>query len=159
MSFKHHEDSSGGGRREDMEEDEEERGGGGRDRADPEDDPEDEPTPMGDDSGSRPVSCGTGGGGSSSSAARRRKPLAPQWVNPDWTESGDAAAAAAALPPAAEGGGVQRLNRSWEDRTEDKEDSRTINGVCVMMNPAAFGGQPPAEVGGRVWAAHGSMED
>ncbi len=93
----------------------------------------------------------------SGTAARRRKPLAPQWVNPDWTEP------AADGAPAAQPEGIatqQRLNRSWEDRQEEKEDSRTINGVCVMMNPAAFCGQPAAaaEAAGRVWVAR-NMED
>jgi hypothetical protein len=148
LSFKHTEDRGHREDRDDLdEEDEDETTGTTRDH---EDDPEEEPnqtSASGDEPALRSVS-GT--------AARRRKPLAPQWVNPDWTEP--AADGAPAAQP--EGIAAQRLNRSWEDRHEEKEDSRTINGVCVMMNPAAFCGQPAAaaEAAGRVWVAR-NMED
>jgi len=147
LSFKHTEDRGHRDDRDDLDEDDEDEETGTRDR---EDDQEEEPnqtSAAGDEPAQRSVS-GT--------AARRRKPLAPQWVNPDWTEP--AADGAPAAQP--EGIAAQRLNRSWEDRHEEKEDSRTINGVCVMMNPAAFCGQPAAaaEAAGRVWVAR-NMED
>jgi hypothetical protein len=148
LSFKH---TSGGGHRDDrddLDEDDEDETTGTRDH---EDDPEEEPNQT-SGGGDEPVQRSVSG-----TAARRRKPLAPQWVNPDWTEP--AADGAPAAQP--EGTAAQRLNRSWEDRQQDEKegDSRTINGVCVMMNPAAFCGQPEAaEAAGRVWVAR-NMED
>jgi hypothetical protein len=158
LSFKHAEDrtSGGGGHRDDrddLDEDGDEEETGTRD--DREDDQEEEPNQISAAGGDEPAQRGSVSGGGT--AARRRKPLAPQWVNPDWTEP-SADGAPAAQP---EGTAAQRLNRSWEDRQQDEKegDSRTINGVCVMMNPAAFCGQPAAAAeAGRVWVAR-NMED
>jgi hypothetical protein len=150
LSFKHTEDrAGGGGHRDDLDDDDEDETTGTRDQEDDQDEEPNQTSASGDEPVQRSVS-GT--------AARRRKPLAPQWVNPDWTEP--AADGAPAAQP--EGTAAQRLNRSWEDRQQDEKegDSRTINGVCVMMNPAAFCGQPAAaaEAAGRVWVAR-NMED
>jgi hypothetical protein len=151
LSFKHTEDRGHREDRDDLDEDDEDETTGTT--RDHEDDQDEEPNQTSAAAGDEPAQRGS----VSSTAARRRKPLAPQWVNPDWTEP--AADGAAAAQP--EGTAAQRLNRSWEDRHEEKEgDSRTINGVCVMMNPAAFCGQPAAaaEAAGRVWVAR-NMED
>jgi hypothetical protein len=151
LSFKHTEDRGHREDRDDLDEDDEEETTGTRD--DREDEQDEEPNQTSAAAGDEPAQRGSVSG----TAARRRKPLAPQWVNPDWTEPAADGASAAAT----EGIAAQRLNRSWEDRQEEKEgDSRTINGVCVMMNPAAFCAQPAAaaEAAGRVWVAR-NMED
>jgi hypothetical protein len=146
LSFKH---TTGG----DLDEDDEDETTGTRDEH--EDDQDEEPNQTSAAAGDEPAQRGSVSG----TAARRRKPLAPQWVNPDWTTEPAADGAPAAQP---EGIAAQRLNRSWEDRQQDEKegDSRTINGVCVMMNPAAFCGQSAAaaEAAGRVWVAR-NMED
>ena len=154
LSFKHHEDSGSGHQRQDRddieEEDDDDDRRTARDREDEQE--EDETAAVGDDLTTRPTR-GAGGRGSreDGSGGRRRKPLAPQWVNPDWTEPTEASSSAPTTHIS-----EARLNRSWEDRPEDK-DTRTINGVCVMMDPAAFGGQPTTETV-RGWAAR-NMED
>jgi hypothetical protein len=71
------------------------------------------------------------------SSRSRRKPVAPQWVRPDWMES-DENDVKSKLPLDGDDESARRL--AAKPATNDKENNLTINGVCVMNSASyAFG--------------------
>ena len=73
------------------------------------------------------------------SSRSRRKPVAPQWVRPEWMESEDGDDVKAGKVPGNIGDGSGSVGdvRAVPKTSSDKENNLTINGVCVM-NSASY---------------------